>query len=265
MRKIMLAAAALGALPLALSIPARAADLPIKAPPMVAAVNPTLIWYVGLGAEGSTEQADVKGTNLFATSLINQGGSLQASGGAVTGAVGFLNNRQRWFRCQATVAYQNIAGANGAIGSLDSRWSATQECDVGYEWLAQITALLPNLINITAFPQPGLPSNVAVVSGAPKQYVGVLAKESQLSGQFFGAAGSTWDWAPGFGTGWIWQTADATGKANGGLIDAYLNVTFPQRGFTVAGIAGPGAPVFSGGAHLGTQYTVGFRFDLPVL
>jgi hypothetical protein len=132
--------------------------------------------------------------------------------------------------------------------------------------LARITALLPNLINITAFPQPGLPSNVTVVSGAPKQYVGVLAKESQLSGQFFGAAGSTWDWAPGFGTGWIWQSADATGKANGGLIDAYLNVSFPQRGFTATFPGGGlGAPSFSGGAKLGTQYTVGLRFDLPVM
>ena len=246
---------------------ALAADLPpvfpTKAP---IAVAPSTIWYAGIGVEGSTEQANVSGTNLFVTSLIGQGGNLQASGGAVTGAVGFIKNGpQGLVRCQATAAYQNIAGANAAIGSIDSRWSATQECDVGFEWLARITTLFPNLINITAFPTPGLPSTVIVV-GAPKQYVGVLAKESQLSGQFFGASGSTWDWAPGFGTGWIWQSADATGKANGGLIDAYLNVSFPQRGFTVAFPGGgPGAPIFSGGAKLGTQYTVGVRYDLPVM
>jgi hypothetical protein len=263
MKRLLLVAALLApSLAFAADLPPQIV-LPVKAPP----VMPSLLWYVGLGTEVSTEQANVTGTNLFATSLIGQSGSLQASGGAVTAAVGFINgNPARWSRCQATVAYQNIAGADSAIGTIKSPWSATQECDVGFEWVVRILTALPNLgLTIPAFPVPGLPSTVTVLPGAPKQYVGVIAKESMLSGQFFGAAGSTWAWAPGIATGYIWQTTDATGKANGGMLDGYLNISWDQRGFTASFSGGIGAPTFSGGAKIGTQYTVGLRYDFGVM
>jgi hypothetical protein len=241
-----------------------AADLPTKAPALnVAALSG--FWYVGVGTEMGTEQASVNGNNLFATSLIGQGGSLQASGGAVTAAIGYLHaDPARWYRFQATAAYQNISGADGAVATVRSPWSATQEFDIGFEWVQQILTVFPTLFTIPAFPTPGLPSNVTVV-GTPKQYVGVLAKESMITGQFIGGSGSTWDWAPGVATGWIWQLTNAAGKPTGGLLDAYLNVSFPQRGFTVSFPGQPGAPTLGGAAKMGTLYTVGLRFDLPVM
>lgn len=262
MKRLLLATMALGLATAAHGADLALAPLPTKASVVVA---PLGFWYVGVGTEIGTEQANVSGNNLFATSLIGQNGNLQASGGAVTAAIGYLNtDPARWRRFQATAAYQNISGADAAIGSVRSPWSATQEFDVGFEWLQQILAVFPALFTAPVFPSPGLPSNVTV-AGAPKQYIGVMAKESMLSGQFLGGSGSTWDWAPGIATGYIWQLTNVAGKPTGGLLDAYLNVSFPQRGFTTSFPGAFGSPSFGGAAKLGTQYTVGLRFDLPVM
>jgi hypothetical protein len=244
---------------------ALAADLPLKAPPPPEFGPGGSGWYLGLGTEASVQQVDVSKSNLFVTGLTS--GNLTASGGSVTGTIGYINgNPLRWWRCEAQVGYQNITGSNAVIGSVASRWNAAQGCDIGFEWLARVTSLLPNLgLTLPVF-TPALPANIAVAAG-PKQYVGVRAVEQGVQGDFFGPGGSTWSWAPAVQTGWLFQPLDALGKPNGGGIDAYVRVAWFQRGLTVSsvGFNATGAPVFTtGDAKLNTEYTAGLKYDFPI-
>ena len=261
MKRILFACAALAAL----CAPTIAADLPYKAPPAPEFGPGGRGWYIGVGTEASVQQVDVNKSNLFITGLTS--GNLTASGGSVTATVGYINgNPLRWWRCEAQVGYQNITGSNAVVGSVASRWNAAQGCDIGFEWLARVTSLFPNLgLNLPVF-TPSLPANVAVAAG-PKQYVGFRAVEQGLQGDFFGPGGSTWSWAPAAQTGWLFQPLGADGKPSGGGIDAYVRVAWFQRGLTVSGLGlnGAGAPTFAtGSAKLDTSYTAGIKYDLPI-
>jgi opacity protein-like surface antigen len=247
---------------------ALAADMPVKAPPGPFATVSGYGWYFGVGTEAGVAQSSVTGNNLFATSLV--GGNLTASGGAVTAAVGYIrgNNQWRW-RLEATGAYQNITGATPGVpgagnGSVASRWSATQGFDISFEVFKNITAVVGNLgINFPSFdPGRALPANIAV-SQTPWQYVGVRAREFGLDGSFGAASGSTWGVAPQIETGFLWQTLDAAGKPNGGALDAYFYVAFPEKGATFGNVfATNGAPITVGaGANLGRQYGAGLRYN----
>jgi hypothetical protein len=262
-KRILLVTTALAAL----CAPALAADLPIVKAPMLGSFDPGGHgFYCGLGAEAGVEQANVSGSNLFVTGLAS--GSLTASGGAVVGACGYINgNALRWWRIEASAGYQNITGANAAVGSVASRWSATQEFDVGFEVFARIFSAIPSLSSTFAFPTftPQLPANV-LVAGAPRQYVGVGFREYGLSGAVATAEGSSWSAAPMLKTGYIWQTLDAAGKQTGGALDAYAYVAFPMRGITIGnvGATAGGPPIFTAGVKEGTQYGMGLKYDFSL-
>ena len=239
-----------------------AADMPVKAPVMATPVYNGSGWYVGLGTEAAVAQANVGTNNLFATSLVN--GDLKAAGGAVKGVAGYVSgNPTRWWRVEASVAYQNIAGAD-AVGGVASRWSSTQEVDVGFELFSRIFSVLPNLgVNFPSF-TPQLPSNI-LVQAAPRQYVGVGAREFGLDGSFLAGSGSTWSVAPMLKSGYLWQTIGANGQPNGGALDAYAWVAFPAKGFTVNNVLSPGgAPMIASSARLGTQYGLGLSYAFGI-
>lgn len=246
--------------------PAFAADLPVKAPPMMV-YQPSGNFYFGFGTEAAVAQANVSGNNLFATSLVN--GDLKAAGGAVCGVAGYISgDPNRWWRLEASGCYQNITGGTpiaGANASVASRWSASQEVDIGFELIQRIFAAVGNLG--VAFPtfQPNLPSNVAVAA-SPRQYVGVGFREFGVDGSFGAASGTSWSAAPMVKTGYLWQTLDANGRLNGGAIDVYAWASFPMRGITIGNaFAANGTPLtFGAGANMGTQYGAGIRYDFSL-
>lgn len=234
--------------------------LPVKAPLVPTEFGPGGSgWYLGLGTEAAVTNVN-NNSNLLIQGLVT--GGVKADGAAITGTIGYISgNPGRWWRCEFQGNYQNITAQAGAA-SVASRWEFAEGCDVGFEWLARITSAIPNLgITLPTF-NPSLPANITV-AGTPKQYIGLRAVEQGLQGDFFGVGGSTWVWAPALQTGYFWQTTDpTTGKPNGGALDAYVRVAWPQRGLTIAGVGiNGGPPMFQNGSSLGTEYTAGLKYD----
>lgn len=241
-----------------LSTSAFAADMmPLKAPTAINAGGGGG-WYIGVGSEAAVAQANVSGTNLFATSLV--GGDLKAAGGAIKGVVGYINPKLRF---EASIGYQNITGSDTAgNASVASRWSASQEVDVNFSLFQNILTAVGNIG--FAFPSfnPVLPSNITVAA-MPRQYVGFGAREFGINGTFGAASGSTWSASPMIKSGFIYQAIDGTGKSTGGAWDAFAWVSFPMRGITFDNaFAANGQPLtFGAGANLGTQYGLGLHYD----
>lgn len=267
-RSFLLATAAL-----VLAVPAFAADLPapvFKAP--VAAPSGSG-WAIGILTEADVAQSNVSGNNVFATSLAS--GNLTATGGAIGGRVSYIGSGQLgWYRGLLTGAWSNISGSNtvgatattsAASAAIASRWSATQEFDIGVEWLQRITSALPTLGNVNLFPT-FTPITPSVPVGTPKQYIGVGIKEAGVNGSFGAANGTTVGVYPMVTGGFIWPTLGNNGLPNGGAIDASAGIAFPVKGFTMGNaFATNGAPLtFGAGANLGTQYWTRLSYDFAV-
>jgi hypothetical protein len=267
MRKLL---GILGGLALLTSTAAVAADMPVKAPVAPVPYLSGTTWYVGVLTEADVAQSNVSGTNVFATSLAS--GNLTATGGSIGGEVGFIGNGAiGWYRGKLTGAWANISGSNSvgptattsaATAAIASRWSSTQEFDVGVEWLQRIMAALPTLGNVNLFPTI-TPITPTVPVGAPKQYIGVGIKEAGISGTFGAANGTTVGVYPMVTGGFIWPTLGTNGKPNGGAIDASAGIAFPVKGFTMGNaFATNGAPLtFGAGANLGTQYWTRLSYE----
>jgi hypothetical protein len=263
MRKIILAAAAMAAL----SVPAFAADMAVKAPvvqpvPFTAGASS---FYWGVESYAGVAQSSVSGTNLFATSLVS--GNLTADGGGIGGVLGYLHGSTaalgfgNWWRIQVEADYQNIQGGVSVPGnsaSVASRWSATQEFDVGADLVTYImSALQPN--STSNFPTftPVLPANVQV--GLPKEYFGAILREFGLNGNFGAANGVSVAVAPGIKTGFLYPTLGANGLPNGGGIDLWASVSWATKGNTLNNVfAANGTPLTIGpSADMGTTYLTG--------
>lgn len=265
MKRYLLATAAF-----ACTSAAFAADMPIKAPAQPFVTGTGSGWYCGVGTQAGVAQANVGGNSLLATSLI--GGKLNAAGGGVGGGCGWITNRGplgSWMQYEGDGFYTNITAANGPV-SVASRWSATQEVDIGISAFSAIQNAFQALGGIGSanlpFPSfsPTLPSGIAVAT-TPRQYVGFKMQESGISGNFAAAGGVKASWAPGLTTGWRWQTLDAAGKPNGGSLKLYGDVFWPQRGVTFNNILGTsGTPVIGGAANFTTQYWLGVKYDFGV-
>lgn len=248
---------------------AHAADMPIKAPLQPFTTNTGSGWYCGVGTQAGVAQASVSGNNLFATSLV--GGNLTAAGGAVGGGCGWITNKGplgSWMQLEADGFYQNITASSGPV-SVASRWSATQEVDIGisaFSTIQQAFAVLGSGGVSLPFPSftPTLPSGVAVAT-TPRQYVGFKVEEFGLSGNFAQAGGTSVGWAPGLTSGFRWQTLDATGKPNGGSLKIYGDVFWPQRGNTFNNVFGTnGSIMISGAEKITTQYWLGVKYDFGI-
>ncbi len=261
MRKLLMTATAL----IALVGHAFAADMALKVPPPVPFTAAASGFYWGVGTYAGVAQSSVSGNNLFATSLVSS--NLTADGAGVdlvlgyqhgsTALVGFGN----WWRLQADADYQNIQGGISVPGnsaSVASRWSATQEFDVGADVLTYIMAALgPNAtINFPTF-TPQLPANIQV--GLPKQYFGGFVREFGMDGSFGSAHGVTVGVAPGIKSGFLFPTMGADGKTNGGGIDLWASVSWATKGVTLNNVfAANGTPLTTGaGALMGTTYLTG--------
>ena len=253
------------------AMPARAADLVVKAPP-----TPTFAsgsgWYVGIGSTAAVAQSNVSGTNVFASSLAT--GSLTAAGGSIDVAIGYITGK---YKVEFDGSWQNIQGSTSVAATpttsaasawVASRWSASQEVGINFNLLQTIAAVIPSLSGI-AFPSftPVIPNNLAVLNAAsPVQYVSVGLREFGTQGAFGAANGQSWAVAPMLKTDFVWQTLGKDGKSNGGAFQTFAWVAFPVKGFTFNNaFAGNGSPLSVGaGANLGTQYGLGMKLLFPV-
>lgn len=260
-RSFLLATAAL-----VLAAPAFAADMAVKAPPIVSPfVNWSGSgWFYGLGSYAGVAQSSVNGSSLLVPSLVSS--NVTASGGGIEATVGYVHGNTNtlgfgnWYMLEAKGAYQNIQGGvavPGGDAGFFSRWSATQDACVGADVLSAITAVVGNL-GISSWPtwSPSLPANVQV--GIPKQCLGVEVREFGLGGQFGGATGTSVGVAPGAMTQFIYPTLGTNGAPNGGAIKAWASVDWNTKGFTFNNVFGASGPVgVKPGVSEGTTYLAG--------
>jgi hypothetical protein len=262
MRKFILAAALA-----AFAVPALAADMAAKAPPIqpVPFTAGASGFFWGIGSYAGVAQSSVSGTNLFVTGLTSS--NLTASGGGVSFSLGYLHGSTatlgfgNWWRLQNEVAYQNIAGGFSVPGnsaSVASRWSDTVEFDIGADVVSYIMSALQSqaTINFPTF-TPMLPANIQ--AGIPKQYFGVIGRGFGIDGNFGAAHGVSVGFAPGIKTGFLYPTLGANGLPNGGGIDLWASVSWATKGNTLNNVfASGGAPLtISAAEQMGTTYLTG--------
>jgi hypothetical protein len=266
MRKFL---AIVGALAM-LGSSALAADMPVKAPPVV---SPFINWtgsglFWELGTYAGVAQSRVNGSSLLLPSLVSSnvvasGGGVEAGGGYIhgnTNTLGFGN----WYMIEAKGAYQNIQGGvqvPGGDAGFFSRWSATQDACVGADLITAIGSVIGNLgINWPTW-SPSLPANVQV--GIPKQCFGAEVREFGLGGQFGGATGTSVGVAPGLITQFIYPTLGSNGLPNGGAVKVWASVDWNTKGFTFTNVFGKTGPVgVTTGVSEGTTYLAGIDFAL---
>lgn len=243
-----------------------AADLPLptKAP---ISYNPFIGssgFYIGAGTEAAVASSSVNG-NVIAIPGVT-GGTTNAAGGMVDIDVGYIWGAcifNSWCQIEADARYTNIVG-NTAVGSIDSRWSFTQEADIGFDAIQSLTAVLPQLSNI--FPTFNatslLPASLAVAA-TPRGYFGFKGMEALLQSNVGASSGQNWIVAPGVTTGFRWQTLNSAGKPNGGSLKIFADILWPSRGVTIANLFGAGgAPiVMQANASWNTVYEVGIHYD----
>lgn len=252
MKRFVVMAALVAFLP----VSAIAADMPVKAPPSFG-IYPSYAgqgFYFGVATSAGVAQADIKGSSLLGTSLVN--GNLTAAGASVGGTVGWMKgNGTTWYAIEATLAYNNItasAPVDGVRVEAFSRWDAEQVIKFG--GFQQILAALPNLG--IAFPSlPNLPSppgfNIAANTSHPYIMAGV--REFGMGSAVGLANAKTVGIAPLIGAGVINQLLDKDGKLSGIVLDTGAEVIFADKGKSLTFNPG-GPPVFGGNLNMGKQY-----------
>jgi hypothetical protein len=245
-----------------------AADLPVPVVGKAPSYNPFIGssgFYIGAGTEAAVASSSVNGNVISIPGVT--GGTTNAAGGTVDIDVGYIWGAcvfNSWCQIEADARYTNIVG-DTAVGSIDSRWSFTQEADIGFDAIQSLTAVLPQLANI--FPTFNatslLPANLAVAA-TPRGYAGFKQMEALLQSNVGPSFSSqTWIYAPGVTTGFRWQTLNSAGKPNGGSLKVFADILWPSKGVTIANLFGAaGAPIVTqAGASWNTVYEVGIHYD----
>jgi hypothetical protein len=274
MKKILLVAALS-----AFAVPAWAADMAVKAPP-VPFINYGSGWYVGFGSEADVAQAKTSGNNFFAPSLAT--GNLTATGGSLEVVVGFISGAAgRSWIIENTLAWSNISGSNSVAAtatsgagnvSVASRWSDSEDFYIETSFLQKLLSIAGN-IGLGAFDPtkifpsftPIVPSNIAVAA-SPRNYWGVGIRAFGVDGNIGAAHGVTIGFAPTVNTKFLWQTVDSSGRPDGGALSAKAWIGFPIKGKTLANVfAANGTPLtINGGMNMGTQYGLGLTYERGV-
>jgi hypothetical protein len=204
-----------------LSVPALAADLPIKAPP----VNPLFSGYP-YASSGF----------YFGLNTIAGGGSIQASGpgvnpnsvtevqGAIGGTVGYVWASQNvFYAVEAMFDAQNLNG-NAQGFSLTGPASFEQRFKIGTP-LANFLSLFPTLGLPTTPPFPSLPNGQVATNIHPYLMAGL--HEDDVSVNFGQASNTAWSFAPSVGVGMMGQLA------NGIAADVWSEVVFESKSVCV--------------------------------
>jgi len=220
-RKTILAAVALAAL----SVPAFAADLPYKAPPLPVAGYPFAASgiYWGVGASASADSATVANTGVF------------SAGAGVDGIIGYQwKGGLNFLAIEAIITYENLGNSTAC---------AATSCSMGYQFeidprvklgfpISTIQALLPNLS--AAFPAlPVLPSTFTAVNQTPYLFAGVSIKD--VSSSYGLTTGKQWLVQGEAGVGILNQWT------NGTAVDISAGCALGNSGFTLGTIQGVSA------------------------
>lgn len=218
MRKTFLTATAMLA---ALSAPAFAADMPVKAPVTVAGYPYAASgFYFGVGASAEGQNASVANTGVVSTSA------------GLDGIIGYQwKGGLDFVALEAIFTYNNLgntsacASVGGAIVgcSLNSQFEFDPRVKFGFP-VSTLTALLPNLSQY--FPAlPALPTNFVPTSTHPYVYADMPVRD--VSADYGLNTGKEWLVQGGGGAGILNQ------MGNGVVVDISAGCDIGQIGFLV--------------------------------
>jgi len=233
------------------SVPAIAADMPIKAP-----LRNNLLtypaydgagFYWGISTEAGVAQSKVD--NTFVGGLIN--GNMTAAGAGVGGTIGYMRgNGSYWLAGEASVHWQNITASDPANVTVASRWSAEQSVKLG--GFQQFLSWLPDLGLGSLFPTlptPPTPPGFNLAANTSHTYIKAGMEEFGLTASVLALnSGHEWAAAPLVGMGVLNQLLNKDGTISTAVLDVGAQVTFADKGFTF------GSGGLGGSAKLGRQY-----------
>ena len=232
MRKLLLGAVAL----IALAVPAFAADMALKNPPVVPGYPFAASGiYWGVGASASAASATVANTGVF------------SAGAGIDGVVGYQWKGGLGFMAvEAIFTYTNLGNSSACATA-----AGTTSCSMGYQYeidprvkfgfpIQTIQAILPNLS--AAFPAlPVLPATFVPANQTPYVFVGVPIRD--VSANYGLSNGKEWLVQGEGGVGILNQWT------NGTAVDISAGCAVGNIGFTI----GPAAQ--SASTKLGTNCT----------
>lgn len=211
---------------LALTAPTFAADLPVKAKPILLAGYPYQGsgFYAGVGAVGAVLSADV-GANSGGSNIFSAGAALDLTAGYQ------FTTGTNWYAFEVSAQYTNMGGSV-TCGTTDcavsSKWGFEQRALIGFP-IQQVLAVLPNLS--AAFPGlPPLPGGVNASTTNTHPYVFVGIREDDRSAMFALASKQIWTIQPVAGLGLRQQWT------NGLVADTSVGCTFVDTGIQLGGI-----------------------------
>lgn len=225
-RTSLLLALSIAAASLFIGAPAIGADLPVKAPRLLAAGYPYQGsgFYAGLGAVGAVLSADV-GSNTG-------GSNIFSAGAAIDGTIGYqITTGTNWYAFEASVQYTNMGGAvacsSGDPCAVSSKWGFEQRALIGFP-IQQVLSVLPNLS--AAFPGlPPLPGGVNASATNTHPYIFAGLREDDRSAMFGLARAQAWTIQPVAGLGLRQQWT------NGLVADTSVGCTFMDTGRLIGG------------------------------
>lgn len=223
---LLLAAALAAAASLFIGAPAIGADLPVKAPRLLAAGYPYQGsgLYVGLGAVGAVLNADV-GANTGGSNVFTAGAALDVTAGYQ------FTTANNWYAFEASVQYTNMGGAVACPAgdcSVSTKWGFEQRVLVGFP-IQQVLSVLPNFG--TVFPGlPPLPGGVNASTTNTHPYIFAGLREDDRSAAFGLARARVWTIQPVAGLGLRQQWT------NGLVADTSIGCTFTDTGLQIGGI-----------------------------
>lgn len=209
-----------------LGAPAIGADLPVKAPRLLAAGFPYQGsgFYAGIGAVGAVLSADV-GANTGGSSVFSAGAAIDLTAGYQ------ITTGNNWYAFEASAQYTNMGGAVacGTVNcSVSTKWGFEQRALIGFP-IQQVLSVLPNLS--AAFPGlPPLPGGVNASTTNTHPYVFVGIREDDRSAIFALQSAQVWTIQPVAGLGIRQQWT------NGLVADTSVGCTFTDTGLQLGGI-----------------------------
>jgi hypothetical protein len=247
MCKSILATVALAAL----TLPAYAADMPVKAPPPAPAYPYTTAgayWGLTTYASDTTFNVNAPGSNV---------GDVSAIGGSVGVLLGYsmpINSGADFARFEVSAAAQNLNGTasqTAGLLSMKGPWRVEGVAEIGMP-CANIVAYLPANLGSLLPTFPAIPSGLTATNC--HAYVGGGGAAEDISATLVpaGAQGSEWSLAAVAKLGQIWQLA------NGYAVDTWVEYESNGRSLGL-NTGGPAfTPSIQGQAH---KIIAGISFD----
>lgn len=226
----------LGAALALLSLPAFAADMPVKATAI-----PTLVSYTGsqfyglVGTALETDKATVSGLNGTAFTGY-------AAGGQIIAGFGYIRafDAHTWGAWELWGRFQNIGSTSGmnpqAPGSISIHSAGfTERFMLGGDWLqgfiTQIATQIPNL-NIPVLP------TLPVGAAASHPYAFIAAHEDQVGAQYLLQDSKVWRVTAGAGLGVQFQWNPSTPGAVPVTADLFTEYKFAGKSLDIGNTAG---------------------------